>query len=176
MWSFSLFLSSFKMLFLENHHLHHRLEQSHKLEIFHHDLELQIRFKWHPGFLLWILHKQFSTSSSPFVLCLGKIVFRMSLFQPFLSLAPYPPPSPPLSCSDHLTNHLPWFVFLRYFSHCHFPGTGWVYRCQYNHPVRTSSFDFPPGFLPSTLQLTGWSLYLLHQLIISLLPITGAKM
>lgn len=94
MWSFSLFLSSFKMLFLENHHLHHRLEQSHKLEIFHHDLELQIRFKWHPGFLLWILHKQFSTSSSPFVLCLGKIVLSMSLFQPFLSLAPYPPKPP----------------------------------------------------------------------------------
>lgn len=167
MWSFSLFLSSFKMLFSWNHHhLHQRLAQSYKLQIFHRDLELQIHFQWHPGFLLWILHKRFNSSSSPFVLCLGKTVFSMSLFQPFLSLVP-----PPLSHSDYLTNHIPWSVFLRYVSHCHFPGAGWVYHCQYSHPVRTLALTFLQVF--STLRLTGWSLFLLHQLIISLLPITG---
>lgn len=51
------------------------------------------------------------------------------------------------------------------------------YRLSLPLPIQSScknsSFDFPPGFLPSTLRLTGWSLYLLHQLIISLLPVTG---
>lgn len=116
-----------------NHHLCQWLEESHSLLSFSPDLELQVYLKCHArcpsvdmtqganSQIYW------DPSPSPFLMVLARLPsgWVISFFVCFLSLVPPFFPTP-----DHLVDYISWLVFLRCFSGCHSPGTGWVHHCR----------------------------------------------
>lgn len=117
MCSFSLFLSSFKMLFLETTIYTSGL----KSHITSKSSTLTLSFRFILSGSQVSFYGYCTSISIQALLPVCVVLTRLSSVRVIFSSFSCPLPHSSQSHPDHLINHIPWFVFLSYVLRCHFP-------------------------------------------------------